>query len=151
MWVLKIIGIIFIVSAGFFTGFSKSNSVLNRHKKMLLFCDGLSNLYEYVEQENSELETAFKNSFFKCDFLSFKNGDILCSDGDLTADDRQIIKDFLQELGRSSKKYDCGRIKSFEKIMRERLLKSETDTKQKSKIYIAFSLCMSFTLAILLI
>ncbi len=151
MWAFKIIGIIFIVSAGFFTGFSKSSSILNRHKKMLLFCDGLNSLYEYIERQNSELETAFKNSFFKCEFLNFKNGDIICRDGDLTADDKKMIKEFLQELGRSSKKFDCGKIKSFEKIMRERLLKSETDTKQKSKIYIAFSLCMSFTLAILLI
>lgn len=151
MSVFKAVGIILVLGTCFLCGFSKSSSVLNRHKKMLLFCEGLNNLYEYIEQENGELETVLKNAFIKCDFLSFENGNISVRDGDLTAEDRRVIKDFLVQLGSSAKKFDCDRIKSFEKITKQQLCNSEKDTKQKSKIYITFSLCIGFTVAILLI
>lgn len=151
MPLIKTIGVILIVASCGLCGFLKSLSVRSRAKKLLLFCEGLSVLYEYIEQGGCELLTALKNSFSKCDFLNFQNIKTVCCDGDLNVEDKRIINSFFVSLGHSAKKAECDRINLCGVTMKKRADEAYNDTKQKCKLYQTFGVCAGLIIGILLI
>lgn len=151
MLAVKAAGVILIVISCSMAGFLKSRCVLARVKKMSLFCDGLELLFEYIEQGNCELKTAFKTAFSKCGFLTFEKNNAVCRDNDLTVEDKILINEFFCSLGTSAKKAECDRINNFKIKMKTHLKDIETNMAQKSKIYQTFGICIGLTLGILLI
>ncbi len=151
MLLVKIFGIFLIVTFCAVIGFLKSISIKNRSKKLLVFCEGLDALYEYIEQGGYERDIAIKNSFSKCAFLQRKNGSFLCIDNDLKQEEKTLIDVFFTELGTSSKKIECDRIKSFKLKIKIYLKEAESDVLQKGKIYQTFGICIGLVIGILLI
>lgn len=151
MSAVKLCGVLLVILSCSTAGFLKSRCVLLRVKKLSLFCDGLDQLFEYVQQGNCELKTALKTAFLKCEFLSFQNTNVLCCDNDLNSDDKALINDFFSLLGASPKKAECDRISNFKLKMRTHLKDAESDMSQKSKIYQTFGICIGLALGILLI
>lgn len=151
MFIIKLFGIFLIVIVSAAAGFLKSLSIKNRSKKLSLFCEGLSTLYEYVEQGVCELDIAIKNSFLKCAFLQQKNGRFLILDSDLTACDKAMIDGFFDTIGLSAKKAECDKINSFKLKMEMQLKDAENDVLQKSKIYQTFGICIGLVVGVLLI
>ena len=151
MSLIKTVGVSCIVASCIFAGFFKSYSVKSRSRKLSLFCDGLDLLYEYIEQGNCELQAALKKSFSKCSFLTFQNTNTVCKDGDLNADDKEIINSFFISLGRSVKKAECDRINSCKNVMSKRASAAAADTLQKCKLWQTCGICVGLTIGILLI
>ena len=108
-------------------------------------------LYEYIEQEGCELSVAIKNSFSKCDFLSFEKQKIHCNDNDLQAEESQEIENFFSCLGSSVKKTECDRIVDFKLKIQKIYTAAENDVSQKCKVYQSIGICIGLAVGILLI
>lgn len=150
MLLVKLIGIVLIVVSGAFLGFLKSYGLSLRYKKLLQFLDGINMLYENIEQGENELNTAIRNSFSRCNFLEFKNGNFVCCDFDLKKD-KSTIDEFFIKLGSATKKTECDRINNFKLKIKSHLKEAEQDVAQKSKIYSSLGICLGLVVAILLI
>lgn len=148
---VKIAGVALIVISCSMAGFFKSRSVMLRGKKLSLFCDGLDLLFEHIEQGNCELDTAFKKSFSKCNFLIFEKTNAVCRDNDLDTEDKEIINSFFSSLGVSPKKAECDRIKNCRTVMKKRAETAMSDAPQKCKLCQTFGVCIGLVLGILLI
>ena len=151
MPMIKIFGLILLVSSCSFFGFSKSFSVRARAKKLSLFCDGLALLYEYIEQGNFELEAAIKNAFSSCDFIAFKSLKPYCKDRDLSTEDKEIINSFFKSIGHSAKKAECDRVAHCRAVIKKRADAAISDTERICKLYQTFGICIGLVLGILLI
>ena len=150
MLVIKFLGVALVVCSGSFIGFFKSSKLVERYKKLSFLIEGVTLLYEYINQENFELEPAIKNAFYKCSFLKFKCGEIFCDDNDLK-NNKSLIEEFFNHLGRSSKKIECDRINCFRLKLIEELNSAKNDVEQKSKTYKTLGVCFGLILGILLI
>lgn len=150
MLVIKFLGVVLVVCSGSFIGFLKSGKLIQRYKKLSLLIEGTNLLYEYINQENFELEIAIKNAFYKCCFLKFKGGKCFCDDNDLK-NDKSLIEEFFNTLGHSSKKIECDRINCFKLKLIKELNYAKNDVDQKSKTYKTLGVCFGLILGILLI
>lgn len=151
MFAIKITGISVTVLSCFLFGFFKSRSFKMRYRKLILFCDGLDLLYEYVEQENCELITALKKAFKGCGFISFNGDCVLCRDGDLSKDDKAVIDAFFSLLGKSAKKIECDRIKSTKNALKKRAEEIFDEAPKKCKLWQTGGICIGLFIGILLI
>ncbi len=150
MFIIKVFGIVLIIASCAFAGILKSIGLAKRQEKLSLISDGVDELYNYIGQGEFELERAMKNAFCKCDFLMFKDGDVLCDDDNLK-NDKKMIEEFFKQLGRSSKKIECDRIDLFKLKLRSKLNEAHNDVAQKSKIYITLGVCFGLIIGILLV
>lgn len=147
---VKILGIILITFSCAFTGFCKAWSLTLRHKKLSLVFDGICMLNGYIQSGGCELDTAIKNSFLKCDFLSFDR-EFYCDDKDLKKEEKDLLFEFFGTLGKSAKKAECEKIENLKIKLQQILLTAQNDVKQKSKIYQSFGICVGLAIGILLI
>ncbi len=150
MFVIKFVGVVLIVISGAFIGFFKSNKLVRRQEKLLLFSDGVNELHNYIDQGELELRSALDKAFSKCNFLKFKDCNILCDDNDLK-NDKRLIEDFFAQLGYSSKKLECDRIDLFKLKLKSKLNEAHNDVVQKCRIYITLGICFGLIVGILLV
>ena len=150
MLVFKLIGIILTVITCVMAGFLKSAAVKSRCKKLEDFCDGIDMLYRYIEQGGCEVNSAIKNSFYKCDFLTFKSGLDFCQDLDLRQE-KEEINSFFMGLGTHTKKVECERICKYGIKFKKYYCDAQKEMTQKCKIYQCFGVCVGLAIGILLI
>lgn len=151
MPVFRAAGAVLVALSCSMLGLYKSRSVSARAKKLLLFCNGLDELFEYIEQQTLELEPAITKAFEKCDFIKKQKVKFLCIDADLNTEDKDIINNFLISLGFSAKKTECDRIKALKSVIEKRTQAAFNEKGQKCRLWQAFGVCTGLILGILLI
>lgn len=151
MLFIKFTGIFLTVISSIFMGFFKSRLLAERCKKLSKIYDGANTLYSYVEEGGCELCEALKYSFLGVEFITYKNGNIVCNDACLTKEDNELIKSFFNALGSSIKKTECEKINNFKIKLNTHIKNAEANYAQKAKIYQTFGICIGLTLAVLFI
>lgn len=150
MLIFKISGAVLVVISSAYIGFLKCNSMCLRHRKLLLFMDGVNTLYNCIKQGEFDLKTAIKNSFSGCEFLLLNNPKIQCNDVDLKKD-KALIEDFFITLGHSTKMVECERISIFKLKLKSNINEALNEIEQKGRLYKILGVCVGIVIAIFLI
>lgn len=151
LFFIKSMGVFLVVASFSFAGFLKAASLRARSKKLLLFCDGLHLLKEYIEIGSETLQETMEKSFRKCEFIKIQNSNIFCNDKDLSAQDNAAINEFFSSIGFSAKKTECEKINNFMLNIGERFEEAKNVAAQKCKIYQTFGVCIGLVVGIFLV
>ena len=149
--VIKMFGILLVTLCPILFGFFKSFMLTMRCRKLFGFCEGLDTLGGCIKNGSCELKNALKKSFGKCDFIKIDKTKAFCSDCDLSAQDIQIINDFLSALGRGTREYEYNRILCFKSDIQKIARQLENEQKASCRLWQTGGICIGLTLGILLI
>ncbi len=164
---LKIIGAVLIIFAGFSAGSCFSHNLFARRdflKKLMVFLSNLSTNIRYnsadifsistLSAQTSDIEyfkfeeTEFNTPFSKQWEEKIKS---LPNSLSLIKTDKEFLKEFGSELGKTDVEGQLKHIELYKSIFEKQLDDAERDIKQKSKLYRTMGLFAGTTIALMII
>ncbi len=152
MWIIKIIGLAFIVLSGFLLGRKNSLQLKNRADALEWFYFSVLCIGQKISGTAAEIYDILNTILGKENYLTLKKPFcVQIKNGHLNKDDQKIIEEFFAELGMGNIESQIKRCETYADILKQRWASADNEYIKKSKLYKMLGLFSGLSIAVLLV
>lgn len=146
---LKLLGILIIISVSTLYGFRASAALREREKKLGLYIRLISETEDKIRQKQS-LEDIFSDTC-SSELLKYENYTVNFSKSGLLKDDIKLLEDFFASLGFGDIKSQTELCRTYKELLYKKEKEAEQETSQKAKLYSVLGFFSGLFVAVMLI
>jgi len=139
MFVIKLLGLIFLFCTFSLAGFRKAYFLKKRCSKLLEYLKGLNASCEYIRVGNINRSLLIKRCFDNS-LLVEKDGKILINDMYLDKEDQKILAEFFDSFGSQNKQSELEKTKLYITLLNDVYKEASSGSKELCRLYSSLGL-----------
>ena len=147
---IKSLGLVTVLASSTLLGVLKAEKLKKRTAELNSICVSLSKLGGLIRVDAGEKNELIKASFPKT-LISFCGGGIKVGGVALKNSDKELLSDFITNIGMSDKESEYNRIKVFSELFKSLQQESEKIAAEQSKLYSSLGFLAGLCICIFLL
>ena len=135
MFIIKLMGIVILLTSMTAYGFYMASSAMTVTKRILEYITCITELRDRISYNGGELLSIVKSAFGELPIIVIKNGRVYTTDCGIGERERKIIDDYFTKLGTTERQGEINRAELCITLLKERYNSLAKENAEKAKLY----------------